>query len=247
MNETLKLWFSTLLATFISGASGAVIVVVVDPIAFNFQEQWLKTLEVAAAFGLVGVANYLKKSPLPGIDGTKLGILLLCCSLSLGSMGASCSTSSGHRKAVQACYDLSVGVNATVQVTMQLNKTGVLSNQDYLIVLEALKATVQGNEEFRKLLKEAQEINSTNKFAFIALVDSISVSLGNLQTQGALRIKNQNSAAIFSAALATIRTSLVVLKGFLESVKSPSNLPQQLKSQLLPQMSREYNSLVEVN
>lgn len=175
----------------------------------------------------------------PRITGMFLVLLLLVPTF----QAATCKSSSAYKKAVQACYDISVGVNASVQITMDLNKQGVLNNQDYLAVLELEKALVQSNEEFRKLLSSAGEINTTNKTAFLALLDSIGASLANLQSQGTIRIKNPNSQALFSAALATVRTGLIVVKGFIEQVKSTSPLPKSLKAQALPQMSKEYYNL----
>lgn len=245
MNETVLNWFKTLFATFIQGAVTSITVIIVDPIAFNFADQWKKTLMVAVISGIIGACLYLKKSPLPGVDGSTLGVFLLSTALILGSLGAACKETKSYKTAVQACYDLSVGINATVQVTMQLNKQGTITNDTYLVILEAERTLALANEEFRKLLLQAGEINTTNKFAFIGVIDSISQSLADLQTKGVLYIKSTQAAATFSATLATIRTSLIVLRGFIDSIKSPVPLPANLKAQMMPKLSREYFTLLE--
>lgn len=229
--ETTKVWIKTLIATFIQGGATVTAVIIVDPVAFNLGEQWQKTLTVFVVAGVVGMLGYLKKSPLPGVDGTKLGIALLCASLSLGLTGAMCKETSSYKRAAQACYDLSVGINATVQVTKALNEQGVINNQDYLSLLQLEKSLVLSNEEFRKLLSQAGQINSANKSAFIAIVDNLAVSLGTLQEQGVLRIKSTNSQLTFSAALTTIRVSLAALRAFLSNVTSPVAIPPTFKAQ----------------
>lgn len=243
--------------TFIVGAIG-VVFTVLDKFSDTFADYPLVAkflpVVVAIVLGLVAYYNlhinpdgtpasqsYIKpdKDSGPRFTGMFLVLLLLVPTF----QAATCKESSAYKKAVQACYDISVGVNASVQITMDLNKQGVLSAQDYLAILELEKALVQSNEEFRKLLSNAGEINTTNKLAFIALLDSVGASLANLQAQGTLRIKNPNSQALFSATLATVRTGLIVVKGFIEQVKSTSPLPKSLKAQALPQMSKEYYNL----
>lgn len=58
-------WLKGLFAAFIGGAANVITVVIVDPVAFNFGEQWHKTATAAAVGGILAAAMYLKQSPLP--------------------------------------------------------------------------------------------------------------------------------------------------------------------------------------
>jgi hypothetical protein len=64
MNRAI-VWLHGLTAAFITGAANSVAVVIIDPVAFNFGEQWKKTLGVAVVSGCIGAAAYLQRSPLP--------------------------------------------------------------------------------------------------------------------------------------------------------------------------------------
>lgn len=66
-----RLWVKGLLAAFIGGAANAVTVVVIDPVAFNFADQWKKTAGAALVSGTVAAALYLKQSPVPPDCDTK--------------------------------------------------------------------------------------------------------------------------------------------------------------------------------
>jgi len=58
-------WLKGALAAFIGGGANVVTMVIVDPIAFNFGEQWRKTLVAALVGGALALAGYLKQSPVP--------------------------------------------------------------------------------------------------------------------------------------------------------------------------------------
>jgi len=64
--ETVVVWVKGLLAAGISGAASAVTAMVVDPMAFNFEEGMTKLVKLALVSALVGIALYLKASPIPG-------------------------------------------------------------------------------------------------------------------------------------------------------------------------------------
>lgn len=64
-------WLKGLLAAFIGGSANAVTVMVIDPTAFNLNEQWRKTASAALVSGLVSAALYLKQSPLPNCEEEK--------------------------------------------------------------------------------------------------------------------------------------------------------------------------------
>lgn len=58
-------WLHGLVATFVNGFASGIVLIVADPITFNLQAGMNKLLTVSALLGLIGAANYLKKSPLP--------------------------------------------------------------------------------------------------------------------------------------------------------------------------------------
>lgn len=64
--DTVIAWVKGLLAAGISGGASAVTAMVVDPSTFNPAEGLQKLLTFAAVQAAVGVALYLKTSPIPG-------------------------------------------------------------------------------------------------------------------------------------------------------------------------------------
>jgi len=58
-------WAKSLIAAAISGAANSISVMLADPINFNLQSGCNKLLTVATVSAIVGVALYLKQSPLP--------------------------------------------------------------------------------------------------------------------------------------------------------------------------------------
>lgn len=57
-------WAKGIIAAFITSSSGVLASVIVDPDHFNLDHS-KHLLMVAAITGIVGVASYLKQSPLP--------------------------------------------------------------------------------------------------------------------------------------------------------------------------------------
>ncbi len=58
-------WAKAVLAAGISAGAGGVLMVLKDPQTFNFQAGLTNLLTVAGACALVGVAGFLKDSPIP--------------------------------------------------------------------------------------------------------------------------------------------------------------------------------------
>lgn len=77
-------WLKGLLAALINGTASGVILIAADPSTFNFDTGFKKLAWVSTLLGLQGAANYLKKSPLPGMVTSILVPLLLVCGLSAG-------------------------------------------------------------------------------------------------------------------------------------------------------------------
>jgi len=60
-----KSWFRGIIATTINGFASGVVLLVADPVAFNFNEGFRKLLATSCIFALIGLANFLKQHPLP--------------------------------------------------------------------------------------------------------------------------------------------------------------------------------------
>jgi len=66
MRKQIEIWLSGLASAAMSGFAGGVGVLIAEPATFNFTETGIWSLgKVCAVCGLVGVANFLKQSPLP--------------------------------------------------------------------------------------------------------------------------------------------------------------------------------------
>lgn len=69
--KSVKLWLYALVAAVVSGAAGAVGVIVVDPKDFNLESGLANVCKVAFVMGLIALMNFLKQHPLPDWDGTE--------------------------------------------------------------------------------------------------------------------------------------------------------------------------------
>ena len=58
-------WIKSLISVAISAAAGGVISVITDPNTFNFGTGFTILMTVAGSCAVVGIANFLIKSPLP--------------------------------------------------------------------------------------------------------------------------------------------------------------------------------------
>ena len=70
-----RVWLKGLVSAIISGAAGAVAVMIVDPQHFNVHEGWPDLLLLATVAGVLGGANYLRAHPTPwdGIEERRNG------------------------------------------------------------------------------------------------------------------------------------------------------------------------------
>ncbi len=71
MKKIVHIWLKGLISAIISGAAGSIGPMVAAPNEFNFGAGLNKLLTIAAISGLIGLANYLKDSPLPKDEGQK--------------------------------------------------------------------------------------------------------------------------------------------------------------------------------
>ena len=60
-----KVWAKGLLSAVIGGGANAVVVMIADPVSFNFEDGAQRLITVTWVSALVAGAAYLKKSPLP--------------------------------------------------------------------------------------------------------------------------------------------------------------------------------------
>lgn len=141
--------------------------------------------------------------------------------LLLAVSAPSCRETRSFKRAVQACYDLSAAVNATPHILSEFNRGGFIENQNYLADLKIARDIALTNEEFRKGLESAGQINVGNKQAFLDIVDRLANSFADLQNKGALHLKSEQSKLAFNASLATARTALVTIRVFIAAVKQP--------------------------
>lgn len=154
-------------------------------------------------------------------------ILLLVTTISITFSAGSCDSNAQYKKAVQAAYDLDLGIVATQQVVEGLNQgpTPIVGDQDYLYILEAERDLLLINKEFRSHLSDVREITSQNAPAILQLLDQVTVKISNLQAQGVLRIKSDKAKLSFSTGLTLARTSIATLQVFLQNVKAPVTIP----------------------
>lgn len=67
--DSVKVWLYGLFSAAISSAAGCVAVMAIDPQTFNLYDGLPKLLSLAAVLGIIAMANYLQKHPLPEWDG----------------------------------------------------------------------------------------------------------------------------------------------------------------------------------
>lgn len=68
MTNRARKWARGLAAATINGLASGVVLIVVDPLSFNLQAGFTKLATASGLLGLLGLANYLKQSPLPPDD-----------------------------------------------------------------------------------------------------------------------------------------------------------------------------------
>lgn len=61
-------WLKGLAAAIVNGFASGILLIVVDPTAFDIVTQWKKLLIASGLLGLLGMANYLKQAPVPPDD-----------------------------------------------------------------------------------------------------------------------------------------------------------------------------------
>ena len=115
-------WVKGAIATVINGFASGVVLIVAAPETFNLEAGFGKLWKTSAIFAVFGLANYLKKSPLPGVDASKLAALFLAVALASGG----CVTAGGRHRIVVGVVTAHE-VLSTVQDTALMMKCGAPS------------------------------------------------------------------------------------------------------------------------
>jgi hypothetical protein len=89
-----KNWLKGLVAALVNGFASGIVLVVAEPSHFNLDDGFGLLVKTSTVLGLVGAANYLKKSPLPG---TTFSVVLLALLLGFSS---ACVTAGGRHRIV---------------------------------------------------------------------------------------------------------------------------------------------------
>lgn len=71
MKKPIRLWLHSLIAAIITGGANGLTVMIVSPTDFNFGAGIGKLGQVVAVGSLIGLAAFLKQSPLPPEDTDK--------------------------------------------------------------------------------------------------------------------------------------------------------------------------------
>lgn len=66
--KTIGHWIQGLACAAISAAAGSISVIAIDPMEFNFSEGLGNLGKVAMVSAIIAIANFLKQSPLPGVQ-----------------------------------------------------------------------------------------------------------------------------------------------------------------------------------
>ena len=64
-----NVWIKGLAAAVIGGVAHSIVLIIVDPLSYNLNEGLRKLLTVAVTSAIIAAAAYLKKSPLPNVEG----------------------------------------------------------------------------------------------------------------------------------------------------------------------------------
>lgn len=64
MRLTIRRWLHGLVSATVNGVASGVVLIIADPTVFNIYEGRAKLVSTSIVFGLFGLANYLRQSPL---------------------------------------------------------------------------------------------------------------------------------------------------------------------------------------
>lgn len=224
-----KTWLYSLVAAFIQAAATSITVVVVDPIAFNFGEQWQKTAAVALVSGLMGAALYLKDSPLPGYKRILPFLLTFALLFPLTACNEDERTklmavSADFFDGLETVSSLTESYNKSMQrITNAQGKTEYrqqLSDGDAKQIYDSLDRVGRGVSSFKKVLKDTPVITPNNKEKFLPVLDNIFGELDKLNEQ-AVFFQSDGAKTKFSNGVKIATGSITVLRTRLARIRSP--------------------------
>lgn len=67
--SNITVWIKGLAAAVIGGVANSIVLTIANPVNFNLGEGLNNLLTVAATSAIIAAAAYLKKSPLPNVEG----------------------------------------------------------------------------------------------------------------------------------------------------------------------------------
>lgn len=188
MTATQK-WIYGLVSTLVNGVASGVVLIIVSPETFNFSEGWRKLLAASAALGLMGMANYLKSSPLPKWDEEtntmSKGGFLIVASLT-GALALSGCGGKPVTLVAQAGQGLSGAIVQAQHATKALTDGAVLSPAQALVVQRRLGAAADAMVPLPDLLlaidaaAQAGQSDEARITAALAILHAVGVQLDDV-------------------------------------------------------------------
>lgn len=231
---TTQKWLYGLASTVINGIASGIVLVVVSPETFNFAEGWRQLVTACFALGLLGMANYLKSSPLPSWEGTQRGLaLVLAAGLALPVVGCGGGEPPSLRPAAIASETFSVALKGLQTQFVQWSDAGLIARAD--------ERRWQG--VFRTMAQAGLAVD-----AAIAAGDRKSI-LDNANALATLAetLMTQEIVKLPASQQAIVRTAIVSLRGFVaiwQAIQTPvaANLgdPYDLRAVLATASTRVY-------
>lgn len=160
-------WVKGLIAALINGLANGVVLVVAAPETFNLEAGFRKLWMTSLVLGLLGAANYLKKSPLPGVTAGLLAAALLLplsgCSATpppnLTPTAQQAFKNHELQKALDFARDVAVDAEAAGALSTATTRKMVLWHKASISLVHA-----QGtgwSEQLRDITRALTSVNST--------------------------------------------------------------------------------------
>jgi len=193
-------WLKGLAAAFIGGGANVITVIIVDPVAFNFGEQWQKTLTAAVVGGIIAAAAYLKQSPIPGGTGgdgssggttAKLGSWMLASLLLLGTLSqTACGNATTLERVGATVVQVSKGITAEAA---SLRAAGLLTPAKLDALDKKAKAIEVSANALQSYLNSLPGVNAANRAEVVSKVgETLSLVSALVQNPDVLSLPPDN-------------------------------------------------------
>ena len=110
-------------------------------------------------------------------------------------------------------------VRSAINVKRSLARQGVLEPDAELVVTRILLDINTTNRELRRLGKSLTVVTAADKSALVKLADDLLASVGRLNSEGVLRIKNEEAREKFAVSVEAIRAAVVIIRSTLLAVE----------------------------